>query len=206
MPETYPAFLTELKQRISTARLRASLAVNKELVLLYWNIGHEILTRQQDEGWGAKVTDRLAADLRRAFPEMTGFSERNLRYMRTFAAAWPDAPIGQQAAAQLPLGAHHGAAGRGSEFEREARLVRTPNHRKRPEPQRPRPSDRKPPLRTRQGGALMNFERTLPEAQSDLAQQLIEDPYSFDFLSLAPPGTWSVRSRRDCSSKSSRSS
>ena len=72
------------------------------MVLLYWQIGRDILTRQEQEGWGAKVIDRLAADLRRAFPDMTGLSPRNLKYMRAFAAAWPDEPIVQQAAAQIP--------------------------------------------------------------------------------------------------------
>src|SRR3954454_25200036 len=83
-PKTYPAFLADLKQRIRTARLQASLAIKKELLLLYWNIGREILTRQNNEGWGAKVIDRLGADLRRALPEMKGISARSLKYMRAF--------------------------------------------------------------------------------------------------------------------------
>src|SRR6267154_441777 len=81
-PPGYPAFLAELKQRIRNARLRAALSVNRELILLYWSIGRDILARQHAEGWGSKVIDRLAADLRRAFPEMTGISGRNLKYMR----------------------------------------------------------------------------------------------------------------------------
>jgi predicted nuclease of restriction endonuclease-like (RecB) superfamily len=107
-PETYPAFLADLKQRIHTARVRASLnaslVVNRELVLLYWSIGRDILARQSREGWGAKVIHRLAADLRRAFPDMTGISPRNLMYMRGLADAWPDEPIVQQLVAQLPWG------------------------------------------------------------------------------------------------------
>ena len=163
MPATYPAFLAELKQRIRTARLQASLSVNKELVRLYWNIGQEILLRQQNEGWGTKVTDRLAADLRRAFPEMTGFSARNLRYMRTFAAAWPESPIGQQLAAQLPWGhlmvlldavstqperdwyarqtIEHGWSRNVLAYQIDGGLFE------------------------RQGGALTNFDRTLPAEQ-----------------------------------------
>ena len=84
-PAGYGELLAELKQRIQNAQLRASLAVNRELVLLYWQIGREILTRQERERWGAKVVDRLAADLKSAFPEMKGFSPRNLKYMRAFA-------------------------------------------------------------------------------------------------------------------------
>ncbi len=76
-----------MKQRIRAAQLRASVSVNRELVLLYWSIGQEILIRQAKENWGSKVMDRLAADLKRAFPEMKGFSPRNLKYMRAFAEA-----------------------------------------------------------------------------------------------------------------------
>jgi len=87
---------------VRAAQLRASLAVNRELVLLYWGIGRDILARQKEQGWGAKIIDRLAADLRQEFPEVTGFSPRNLKYMRALAEAWPDEPIVQQLAAQIP--------------------------------------------------------------------------------------------------------
>jgi hypothetical protein len=89
LPADYPQFLTEIKTRIAAARTRAALSVNSELIRLYWEIGHEILEREQREGWGARVIDRLAADLRRELPDMTGFSRSNLHYMRGFAAAWP---------------------------------------------------------------------------------------------------------------------
>jgi hypothetical protein len=74
----YDEFLRGLKERIRNAQVHAALAVNRELVLLYWQIGRDILVRQQEQGWGAQVVDRLAADLRRAFPEIQGFSSRNL--------------------------------------------------------------------------------------------------------------------------------
>ena len=89
-PEGYEPFLKDLKERIRTAQVRAALAVNRELVLLYWSIGRDILIRQKQHGWGAKIIDRLAADLRTAFPEMTGLSPRNLKYMRTLAEAYAD--------------------------------------------------------------------------------------------------------------------
>src|SRR5581483_5353815 len=100
----YQALLTRLKQRIQEAQVRAGLAVNRELVLLYWSIGREILARQQEQGWGAKIIDALARDLRRAFPAMQGLSPRNLKYMRAFAEAWPDEAIVQQLVAQIPWG------------------------------------------------------------------------------------------------------
>lgn len=101
-PTGYADWLAELKNRIHTAQQRAALAVNRELVLLYWQIGRDILARQAEQGWGAKVIERLAQDLRAAFPQMKGFSPRNLKYMRAFADAWPETEFVQQAAAQLP--------------------------------------------------------------------------------------------------------
>src|SRR5215472_8761469 len=98
--EGYEPFLKELKERIRTAQVGAALAVNRELVLLYWSIGRDILTRQKQHGWGAKIIDRLAADLRNALREMTGFSPRNLKYIPAFAKAWPDEKIVKQIAAQ----------------------------------------------------------------------------------------------------------
>jgi len=102
IPRDYADWLTSLKSRISGARQRATLAVNQELVRLYHDIGAEILDRQARQGWGAKVIDRLAADLRDAFPDMKGFSSRNLKYMKFFAQVCPAGLIGQQPAAQLP--------------------------------------------------------------------------------------------------------
>lgn len=96
-PVGYATWLAELKTRIHNAQQRAALAVNRELMLLYWQIGHDILERQAAQGWGAKIIERLAHDLRTAFPQMKGFSRANLMYMRAFAQAWPDAAIVQQA-------------------------------------------------------------------------------------------------------------
>jgi predicted nuclease of restriction endonuclease-like (RecB) superfamily len=104
LPGDYPELLAQLKARITTARTRAALAVNRELVVLYWEIGRHILQRERQAGWGAKVIEQLAADLRREFPDMTGLSRRNLHYMRQFAAAWPERQIVQRAAAQMPWG------------------------------------------------------------------------------------------------------
>ncbi|MDO9289839.1 MAG: DUF1016 N-terminal domain-containing protein, partial [Thermodesulfovibrionales bacterium] len=98
----YAELLNTLKERIRASQVRAVMSVNRELVLLYWQIGQEILARQANENWGSKVIDRLAADLRREFPDMQGFSPRNLKYMRTFAEAYPDKQFVQQAVAQIP--------------------------------------------------------------------------------------------------------
>ena len=97
----YDAFLSDIKGRVQAARTRAAFAVNAELVLLYWTVGQEISQRMREHGWGSKVVDRLASDLRREFPDMKGFSLRNLRYMRSFAEAWPEEPILQAPLAKL---------------------------------------------------------------------------------------------------------
>ena len=100
--KSYQDLLARLKNQIRTAQFRAAVAVNQQLVLLYWRIGTEILTRQKEDGWGTGVIERLAKDLRSEFPDMQGLSPRNLGYMKAFAEAWPDETILQQAAAKLP--------------------------------------------------------------------------------------------------------
>jgi hypothetical protein len=102
LPSDYGTTLKALQRRSRQARPRATLAANSALVLLYWEIGRTILERQTREGWGAKVVDRLARDLRRSFPDMQGLSPRNLQFMRSFAAEFPDAAIVKQLASQLP--------------------------------------------------------------------------------------------------------
>ena len=102
IPSDYQAFLQSIKTRVQQAQLKALVAVNRELILLYWQIGRGILERQEQQGWGAKVIDQLSRDLHAAFPQMKGFSFRNLKYMRAFAAAYQDEIFVQQVAAQIP--------------------------------------------------------------------------------------------------------
>src|SRR5580693_8764145 len=97
----YAEWLAQLKKDIAESRTRAALAVNHELIFLYWRIGQSILDKQSRLGWGAKVVDLLSTDLQRVFPDIRGFSSRNLKYMRAFAAAYPDRGFVQQAAAQI---------------------------------------------------------------------------------------------------------
>ena len=103
-PTGYADFLAQVKARVRAAQIKAALSANRELILLYWDIGRAILRAQTERGWGAKVVPRLAADLRREFPEMKGFSLRNLKYMRAFAEAWLDRQFVQQPVAQLSAG------------------------------------------------------------------------------------------------------
>ena len=101
-PPGYGEWLAELKDTIRQARLRALLAVNAELIGLYWRIGRDILDRQDRSGWGSKVVARLAADLRAEFREMRGLSRANLVYVRAFAEAWPDPAVVQRVVGRLP--------------------------------------------------------------------------------------------------------
>jgi len=180
----YAALLGDLKERIRSARLRAALAVNQELVLLYWSIGRDILARQLDEGWGTRVIDRLSADLRRDFPEMTGLSARNLKYMRAFAEAHPDREIVQQVVARLPWG--HNVRLVEAVKDQAERLWYARQAIEHGWSRNVLIHQVESGLFHRQGKAATNFGRTLPSPQSELAQQLIKDPYSFDFLALGP--------------------
>lgn len=181
-PEGYAEWLAELKHRIHGAQQRAALAVNRELVLLYWQIGRDILARQAQAGWGAKVIERLALDLRAAFPDMKGFSPRNLKYMRSFAEAWPEAEFVQAVLAQLPwyhqlalLDKLPDAASRRwyaakaieHNWSRNVLVMQIESR-----------------LLERSGTAVTNFEHSLPRPQSDLARESLKDPYRFDFLGL----------------------
>ena len=102
LPDTYPALLSAIKNRVHNARVKAALAVNQKLIKLYWEIGKKILDKQKNTDWGSRVLELLAKDLKSAFPDMRGFSLRNLKYMRQFARAYDE--IGQQPVAQIPWG------------------------------------------------------------------------------------------------------
>jgi predicted nuclease of restriction endonuclease-like (RecB) superfamily len=181
-PTGYTAWLNELKTRIHGAQQRAALAVNRELVLLYWQIGRDILGRQAAQGWGSKVIERLAHDLRTAFPEMKGFSRANLMYMRAFAEAWPDAAIVQQAVGQLPWGHNLTLLSRLKDSQQRlayaqravecswSRAVLNIHIEAR--------------TLEREGKALTNFSERLPAPGSDLAHEVLKDPYIFDFLEV----------------------
>jgi predicted nuclease of restriction endonuclease-like (RecB) superfamily len=180
MPEGYVNWLKEVKERIRSAQQKAVFAANREMILLYWQLGKDILERQDRQGWGAKVIARLADDLRREFPEMKGFSPSNLKYMRRFAEECPNCQIGQQPADQLPwfhivilltkvdgpedrewyarAAIEHGWSRNVLVHQIESGLIH------------------------RQGKAL--FSNQLPSPHSEMLQQTFKDPYLFDFLNV----------------------
>jgi len=188
-PQTLPAgyiqLLDEISSRISSSQVRAALGVSRELVLLYWSIGREILLQQEREGWGTRVIERLGRDLQARFPGVEGFSPRNLKYMRSLAQAWPDPAIVPQRVALLPWG-HlrllldqvkdpeprqwylHAALEYGWSRTVLSHMIGTQLH-------------------ARQGKSLSNFRAVLPPADSDMAEQVLRDPYNFDFLTLTDP-------------------
>lgn len=181
-PDGYADWLQELKTRIHTAQQRATLAVNRELLLLYWQIGRDILARQAAQGWGAKVIERLAHDLRTAFPEMKGFSPRNLKYMRAFAEAWTEPEFVQQAVAQIPWGHNLVLLDRlSTEHERRWYVAKTIEHNWSRNVLNIQIETR---LLERSGKAVTNFSTNLPAPQSDLAHESLKDPYRLDFLGL----------------------
>ncbi|MGB6299669.1 MAG: PDDEXK nuclease domain-containing protein [Rivularia sp. (in: cyanobacteria)] len=151
-------------------------------VLLYWQIGRKILTQQQQKGWGAKVVNKLAKDLKNAFPDMKGFSERNLKYMKTFAETYPDEQIVQQLVAQIPWG--HNLRILDTIKDTSVRLWYVQKTIENGWSRNVLVHQIESDLYNRQGKAITNFEQTLPKPQSELAQQLIKDPYNFDFLTL----------------------
>jgi len=180
--DDYRRWLAELKQRVERTRLRAVTSVNRELVTLYWQIGREILDRQQRQGWGAGVVDRLARDLRAAFPDMRGFSPRNLKYMRSLAQAWPDAEFVQQPAAQLPW--FHLCTLLDKVKDPEQRSWYAGKTLEHGWSRQVLTMQIETAAYTRAGSAVTNFGETLPPPQSDLARDALKDPYIFDFLGL----------------------
>ena len=182
LPSDYGPWLAELKTRIHAAQQRAARSVNSELVLLYWQIGRGILERQGREGWGAKVIERLAQDLRNAFPAMKGFSRANLLYMRAFAEAWPDAQIVQQAVGQLPWG--HNLVLLSKIKTTDLRLAYAQRAVDQGWSRSVLVHHIEQRLLDREGQAVSNFSLRLPPPNSDLAQEALKDPYLFDFLGI----------------------
>jgi len=183
LPSNYPTILNALKQKIQAAQIKAVLAVNEHLLLLYWDLGQAILEQQAQSGWGGKVIQQLAKDLKKAFPDQKGFSERNLKYMRLFADAYPDRLFVQQVVAQIPWSHNLLLLEKVKDLEtRKWYIAQTTAH---GWSRNVMVHHIETQSHARQGQAQTNFARTLPAPQSDLAQQLLKDPYSFAFLTLA---------------------
>jgi len=180
--KSYVELIEDLKKQISQARIRAHLAVNKEMISLYWDIGNQILERQKEQGWGTKVIENISKDLRAEFPEMKGLSARNLVYMQTFAKTFPDFKITQQAAAQIPWGhicvIMDKVQGNTPQLWYIRKTIENGWSRNVLNMQI------KTNLYARDGKSINNFSSTLPASQSDLAKEIIKDPYNLEFLDI----------------------
>jgi len=178
----YLDLLNTIKARISSAQIKAVVSVNKELIFLYWDIGRNILERQTREGWGTKVIDKLSQDLMRSFPEMKGFSPRNLKYMRKFAQEYPKKEIVQEVLAQLTWYHNITLIEKIGSFSKRRWYAQQAI--KNGWSRNVLVHQIELNLYQRQGKVIHNFRATLPAPQSDLARQTLKDPYIFDFLSL----------------------
>ena len=214
----YGKLLNEIKDRIRQGQTRAALSANAEMIFMYWDIGHIILKRQKEKGWGAGVIPRLSDDLKNELPEVKGYSERNIGYMIRFAREYgtyqflqqPVAKLGesvdsvkkvsqpvaqlpekstlpnlQQLVAKIPWGHNillmekvkdlavrywymQQTIENGWIRDTLAAMIKSKTH-------------------ARHGTAVNNFDTRLPSPQSELATQLIKDPYIFDFLTIEEP-------------------
>lgn len=198
VPSDYPTWLTEVKARIQSARCRAALAVNSEVVRLYHSIGRDILERQLHQGWGSKVIPKIASDLKSAFPDIKGFSASNIKYMRFFAENCPTVgsvnhpsgfkantagpQFGQQPADQLPWFHIVTLLTKANPAEREWYAVNAVTGGWSRDTLKRNIETR---LKDRQGAAVTNFTSLLPPIHSSIAQETLKDPYNFDFLGLA---------------------
>jgi predicted nuclease of restriction endonuclease-like (RecB) superfamily len=173
----YDRFVESIKQRIRTAQIKAALAANAELVLHYWDVGRDILASQKREGWGAKIINRLASDLQREFPKLSGYSVRNLKYMRAFADAWPDRKLVHQLGAQIPWKHNCVLLDRVKDAQTRVFYIRKTVEHGWSRSVLIHQLDTN--LHKRLGKAPSNFALTLPSPQSDLAREIPKDPYIF---------------------------
>lgn len=185
IPQSYADVLNGIKTHIQQSRLKAALAANSALILLYWQIGQIILSRQTNEGWGAKVIDRLSFDLKEAFPDMGGFSPRNLKYMRAFAEAYPDMAIVQRVVAQIPWKSNLALLDKVKDYD--LRLWYAQKTLENGWSQPVLVFQIASALHQRLGQLDNNFAVSLPPEQSDMAVQIFKDPYIFDFLGTETP-------------------
>ncbi len=183
MPKDYAEALGAIKTRIQQERLRVVLTANSAMILLYWDIGRTILEKQAVAGWGARVIDKLSQDLREAFPDMKGFSARNLKYMRAFAATWEDPEIVQRVVAQLSW--RHNITLIESLDDQRSRLWYAEQAIQNGWSQPTLRMHIDSRLQERQGKAVSNFREVMPPEDSDMATDVFKDPYLFDFLGTA---------------------
>ena len=185
MSDAYLKFIEEVKSEIQKKRISVVLNANSSMICLYWDIGRGILKKQEEEGWGAKIIDRIAKDLKDAFPEMSGFSPRNIKYMRKFAESWPDFEIVQRVVAQIPWRTNISLMDKLK--DEESRIWYAYKVIENGWSKTILDLQIESRLMERTGRSVNNFPAALPPADSDMVNQVFKDPYLFDFLGTDMP-------------------
>ena len=185
MDTSYIEFIKNIKQEISKQRMSTTLAANSSMICLYWKIGKAILEKQEVEGWGAKVIDRMSKDLCDEFPDMKGFSARNIKYMRKFALSWDNYEFVQQVVAQIPWRTNIKLLDKIS--DKECRIWYAKQAICNGWSSNILEVQIQGKLFERTGGTVNNFEVSLPKRDSDMARDIFKDPYLFDFLGTDMP-------------------
>ncbi len=185
MPSEYMGFLSKIKTFIKSERIKSILSANATMVMMYWEIGYLILNLQNSNGWGAKVIDRLSYDLKTSFPDMSGFSPRNLKYMRKFAKEWPEREIVQRTVALIPWRSNITLLDKLT--DKNSRLWYAQKTLELGLGKDMLAIQIETKLYERQGKAISNFNEALPPLESDMASQVFKDPYIFDFLGTDDP-------------------
>ena len=182
LPPDYPEFLKQIKKEVATSRTHALVAASAGMTMMYWRVGRMILARQDALKWGAKVVDRLSADLKKAFPGMAGFSPRNLKYMRKFAEAWPDEELVQRTVALIPWRSNLSLLDKLQGTEARLWYAReTLNNGWSKEWLDICIENR---LMERSGAEPSNFSKRMSPAKAEKVQGVFKDPYLFDFLGI----------------------
>ena len=185
MSDTYLKFIEEVKAEIQKQRISVVLNANSGMICLYWNIGKAIMKKQEEEGWGAKVIDRMSKDLKDAFPEMSGFSPRNIKYMRKFAECWPDFEIVQRVVAQIPWRSNISLLDKLA--DQKSRIWYAQKTIENGWSKAILDMQIESRLMARSGKSVNNFPEAFPPTDSDMVNQVFKDPYLFDFLGTDMP-------------------
>ncbi len=185
LDQNYKHFLSGIKERLQTAQIRAAMAANSELIQFYWELGADLIEKQKSHQWGSGFLEQFSHDMRQAFPEMQGFSVRNLQRIKQFAQLYPDLLITPQAVAQLPWG-HvslliHAVK---DKLTREWYAQQTIKNGWSRSVLKMQIESELYERQAESSKKINNFDKQLPALQSDLANEMLKDPYNFDFLTI----------------------
>lgn len=180
--KSYKDWVVEVKQKIREARVKVALAANSELVFFYFELGKMLLAKSTDSQWGNNWLGQLSIDLRKDFPDMEGFSKTNLYNIRRFYQFYESANFFHQLGGKIPWRHHVEIFTKSKDYDEALFYIQKTIENGWSRNILSVQIESK--LYERQGKAISNFKLILPESTSDLAQQLLKDPYNFDFLTI----------------------